>query len=248
MIRNPYSSVLAGVRAKACVFCNFMGWLVRSYLLIKYRIKRMYNDVADVIKFSLALLSITAEFHFCFWRGTSFSPAKATSLLGTLKYFYFWLSENSKQTKIQKVLAVGLYRSAGTSGAGVSKPQGSLRDTKPKSQCVDGHSPLCCGVSSPCPSDRAVPSYFQLLFKNQTSVHFINIQVLEETQLHHFMSIQAIQMNRGNKGFSLYRSTSGLNVTVRSTISFNSAEILLCDSLLCSLITNSTNINSDISV
>lgn len=37
-----------------------------SYLPMKYRIKRICNNVADVIKFSLVLLSVTAEFSFCF--------------------------------------------------------------------------------------------------------------------------------------------------------------------------------------
>lgn len=109
----------------------------------------------------------------------------------------------------------------------------------------EGHSPLCCGEPSPCPSDRAVPTHFP---KTRLLCTSLIDKCLEETQLHHFMSIQAIQMNRGNKGFSLYRTTSGLNVTVMSTVSFNSAETLLCDSLLCSLITNSRNTNSNISV
>lgn len=110
---------------------------------------------------------------------------------------------------------------------------------------VDGHSPVCCGVSSPCPSDRAVPTYFP---ETRLLCPSLIDKCLEETQVHHFRSIQATQMKRGNKGFSLYRTTSGLNVTVMSTISFNTAEVLLCDSLLCNLITNSRNTNSNISV
>lgn len=84
--------------------------------------------------------------------------------------------------------------------------------------------------------------------KHQTPVHFINRQVLGRDTTSSFHEHPGYPVNTGNKGFSLDRTTSGLNVTVMSTLSCNSAEVLLCDSLFCSLITNSRNTNSNISV
>lgn len=72
----------------------------------------------------------------------------------------------------------------------------------------------------PSPSDRAVPADFQKTRLLCTTGSLI-YKCLEETQLRNLMSIHAIQMNRGNKVFSLYRTTSGLTVAVMSTIGFN---------------------------
>lgn len=106
---------------------------------------------------------------------------------------------------------------------------------------------LCSVGTQPCPSGRALPAYsskIRLLGTARASV----CKCLEETLIHNLTSTHAIQLNRGNKVFSLYSTTSGLTATVMSTSSFNCTEALPCDSIFCSLVTNSRNTDLNISV
>lgn len=127
-------------------------------------------------------------------------------------------------------------------GAGIRNPQVYLGHTQLESQCMDKHRSPCPVGSQPSPSDRAEPAYFPDICALRAH------KCLEQTGFHNLMSIHVIQMNRGNKVFSVYRVTSGLTATVMSSTGFNSTEALLCDSIFCSLITNSRNTDLNISV
>lgn len=133
------------------------------------------------------------------------------------------------------------------------KPQLHMEHTQTRNQQVDVHSPLpppggCCSVGSQLSSsNRALPAYSSKTRLLHTARSLI-CKCLEEALIHNLMSIHAIQMNRGNKVFNLDSITSGVTLTVRSAISFNSTEALLCDSILCCLITNSRNTDLNISI
>lgn len=106
----------------------------------------------------------------------------------------------------------------------------------------------CCSVGSQLSSsNRALPAYSSKT-RLLCAVRSLICKCLEETPIHNLMSIHAIQMNRGNKVFNLDSITSGVTLTVRSAISFNSTKALLRDSILCCLITNSRNTDLNISI
>lgn len=176
----------------------------------------MGYNVADVIKFSLVLLSIMAEFCFCFWRGASFFPVKATSHL-------FWHSQIFlvliNYLKIQSKPRLGRPWQWGYEGVQVSANLRDPRDIQTQEPTWMGTA-LYAVITLPFrQSCTYLPS------KHQTSVHFITRQVLGRDTTSSFHEQPGYPVNRGKKGFSLYRTTSGLNITVRSTLSFNSSSL-----------------------
>lgn len=127
-----------------------------------------------------------------------------------------------------------MQRRAGIWSTSIRKPQVYRDHTDEEPTCgwaqpfrISKKSLLC---------EESTPSFRQsstlLLFENQTSAYYWITSVWKT--------------NRGNKGLSLYRTTSELSVTVMSTTGFNSTEVLLCDNMLCSLITDSRSTDLNI--
>lgn len=199
--------------------------MICAWELGPHKKAQVCNNAADVSKFSLDLWATTAKFDFCLWRVTGFFSVDVTSLQSTPKRFVL-----SNNLKTQSKLRFGRSRQWGCKGVLLSGVlvSGNLRyipgHTQPKNQRVDGHSPLpsprslCPVGSQPSPSDRAGPAYFQKIRLLCTTGSLI-YKYLEETWLHNLISTHTIQMNRGNRVFSLYRTTSGLLLSWAPSVS-----------------------------